>query len=248
MGQQIKIGGILNHSTVDWAKRVTSVVFFSGCQFRCPWCQNPSLVRGDGEFVFVEYVVSKILKTRKLISGVVITGGEPTLQREGLIELCERLRERALDIKLDTNGTNPELLSNLIEKKLIQAVSIDFKAPSDDFETFCKVTGTNNRSYFHNFKKTLELFERISIPVEYRTTIIPSLNDTPDVLGNIIKRLNRDDRFVLQQFSNNKDILVSNFKEFIPLSLEKMMGLAKSAKSQLNSVYIRTLETGDICV
>ncbi len=248
MIENVKVGGILSHSTVDWYGHVASVIFFSGCQLRCPWCQNPSLVRGEGEIVPADYVVYKVLENRKLIDGVVLTGGEPTLQFRPLIQICKMLREKRLDIKLDTNGSNPNLLRQLVEDNLIQAVSIDFKAPLDDFEKYCEITGTKKRENFENFKESILFLEKSTIDVEYRTTLVPNLNDSKSMLEKIASRLNSMARYVIQQFSNENDLLDPKFKEFRPQTVEKMMKLGKEAKSYLNKVYVRTLENGEICI
>lgn len=245
---EVKIGGVLSHSTVDWSGRVASVVFFSGCQFRCPWCQNPSLVLGEGKDVPIDYVVYKIQENRKLVSSVVLTGGEPTLQSKALIRLCELLRDKGLDIKLDTNGSNPDIISYLVDHDLIQAISIDFKSPIDDFETFCKITGTKKRKYFENFKRTLHLLDTISVPVEYRTTVVPTLNDSDTILTKIVSELDKEDSYILQQFSNENDLLDPKFKSINPQSVEKMMNLGKVAKGYVKNVFVRTMENGEVSI
>ena len=117
---KVRLGGIVDTSTVDWYGKVSTVVFFAGCNFRCPFCQNASLISmGSGKAVSLEYVLDRVRTNRFLLDAVCVTGGEPTLQAEGLMELCRLVKSEGLLTSLDTNGSRPEVVEALISEGLL---------------------------------------------------------------------------------------------------------------------------------
>ncbi len=241
----IKIGPIIDSSTIDWPKKSASVIFMSKCQLRCPWCQNPDLVKNKGKKMPISYVIDRILENRKLIDGVVITGGEPTLQKKALFVLCSKLKKLNLDIMLDTNGIEYGVISDLVSKNLIQRLSIDFKAPDDDINLFKKITGIENEQYLENFKKTLNLSKDWDIKIEFRTTIIPNLNDKSDIVYRITKKIKKCDLYILQQFRAQKKLLDPTYSNLKSPDVEKLRKLANIARKNLDKVMIRSFEVGE---
>lgn len=128
MRNYLSFGGMHKNSLVDYPGKIASVVFLSGCNFRCPYCHNPELSIGSvGDDLSVEDLVTLIGKSSKNIDGVVISGGEPTIQAE-LPALCDMItKELGLPIKLDTNGSNPEMVKHLISKKTVKYIAMDIK-------------------------------------------------------------------------------------------------------------------------
>ncbi len=241
----IKIGHILNCSTVDWPKKTVSVIFLSNCQFRCPWCQNPDLVESKGRELPISYVVGNIVENRKLIDGVVISGGEPTLQKDALFELCKRLKQLNLSIMLDTNGVDSDVICDLVTQNLIQRVAIDFKAPIDDLKLFQKMTGTRDDEFLVNFKKTLELSKDWNIEIEYRTTVVPTINSDEDIIERIARSIPKCDLYTLQQFSSQNPLLDPSYSKISSPTLDEMRKLGQIAKKHIKNVMIKTVEAGE---
>ncbi|MCK7470683.1 MAG: anaerobic ribonucleoside-triphosphate reductase activating protein [Desulfomicrobium escambiense] len=123
------IGGYLPTSFLDWEGRVAAVVFLIGCNFRCPFCHNAPLATGMAEGLDPGPVLADIIRREKFLDGVVVSGGEPTLYPR-LPEMLSWFRDTAkLPVKLDTNGSHPEILKSLVDRRLIDAVAMDIKAP-----------------------------------------------------------------------------------------------------------------------
>jgi pyruvate formate lyase activating enzyme len=126
----MEIKGFIDVSLSDWDGRVSSVIFLPGCNFRCPFCYNTKLVLQPEAMptITILQVEDYLEGNRKWIDGVVVTGGEPTLHKD-LPDLCEKLKKMRLHVKVDTNGTSPEVIRKLVDKKLVDYVALDVKAP-----------------------------------------------------------------------------------------------------------------------
>ncbi|MFV2041199.1 MAG: anaerobic ribonucleoside-triphosphate reductase activating protein, partial [Candidatus Hydrothermarchaeales archaeon] len=137
----MNIRGFVDTSFVDWDKKVSCVVFTAGCNLRCSYCYNFGLVLHPEEFdeIHEDFILNFLSENSDFLDGVCITGGEPTLQPD-LADFIKKVREFGLGIKLDTNGTNPELLQQLIDKELVDYIAMDVKAPLDS-EQYSKLAG-----------------------------------------------------------------------------------------------------------
>ena len=236
---KINIGGILDISTVDYPGKVSSVVFFCGCNFRCPFCYNVSLVRGEAcEEVEVEEVVKKIKGFKEFIDSVTITGGEPTLQEEGLKELCIGLKNMKLLVKLDTNGYRPEVLKELVN--LVDFVSLDVKAPPDKYNFLSGI-----ECELQKIKKSIEILKNSEIDYELRTTVVPGVNDSVDDIKKLCEFIGKVKCYVLQQFRPEGGTLDPKFSETEKMDRNRLWELAKVAKSFGLNVKIRTEEDGE---
>ncbi len=123
----MKIGGLQKTTALDYPGMVSAVVFTAGCNFRCPYCHNPELARGEGELLDQADVLAFLRKRRKVLDGVVLSGGEPTLQ-PGLAAFCAALKDMGYAVKLDSNGSRPEVLRELLDRKLLDYLALDVKA------------------------------------------------------------------------------------------------------------------------
>jgi pyruvate formate lyase activating enzyme len=124
------IGGIQPFSLCDYPGKVAAVIFLQGCNMRCTFCHNQSLLPNNGQGVSTEEVVSFLQERISLLDGVVVSGGEPTVQKD-LIDFLKVLRTMPFSIKLDTNGSNPEMLREILGQKLVDFIGMDVKAPSE---------------------------------------------------------------------------------------------------------------------
>lgn len=231
---KIKVGGVLDVSTLDYPGKVSTVIYLSGCSFRCPWCHNPELVEGN-EYreIEIEKLVSEI-KKNFLINSVAITGGEPLLQKE-IIELLRNLREKTnFNIKIDTNCSFPENLEKALP--YLDFISTDIKAP---FEKYSLLIGINSDKILENVKRSHELLKSWNKPKEARTTIVTTMNDSLDdieKIAEIVKRVGFT-RFVLQQFRPLRTLDAALSKCEVP-TYEKMKGLGETAKKILPNVEV----------
>ena len=193
----IKVKGFLETSFLDWPGKVSSVLFFPGCNLRCPFCHNWRLFVEPEIFLDVplDYIFFKLESLRDWIDGVTLSGGEPTLQR-GLIRFIQELKRRSFQVKLDTNGTNPQILRILIEKELIDFVAMDVKGPLDPFH-YKKATGVNVD--VEKIKESIEILKEGKVPYLFRMTFVPALHTEEDLI-QVASQLKGKGRLILQNF------------------------------------------------
>ena len=165
------IGGIQKTTLLDFPGKVAAIVFTQGCNFRCGYCHNPSLIsRCHSELVsesftiedFFSFLQSRIGK----LDGVVITGGEPTLQ-SGLYDFIKEIKKMNFAVKLDTNGTNPSIIEKLLNDNLLDYIAMDIKSPVDKYSLI-----TNSKVNIDNIKRSITLIINSNINYEFRTTVV----------------------------------------------------------------------------
>ncbi|MHC4534764.1 MAG: anaerobic ribonucleoside-triphosphate reductase activating protein [Planctomycetota bacterium] len=180
----MKIGGLNKFSLSDYPGLIAAVVFMQGCNFRCSFCHNGSLISNkapDSSLISEEKVFEFLKDRNNQFDGVVITGGEPTIQ-PGLPEFIHRIVAMELLVKLDTNGSLPEVLRKLMKEKLIDFIAMDIKAPLDIYDHLTGVQTSISR-----IKESIELIARSGIAHEFRTTVVKQLLSPQDLLS--IKKL-----------------------------------------------------------
>ncbi|MBN2101982.1 MAG: anaerobic ribonucleoside-triphosphate reductase activating protein [Candidatus Aenigmarchaeota archaeon] len=173
----MNIGGFVKNTLIDYPGKMSCIIFTQGCSFRCPFCQNKELVDvpDDAESIKESYIFSFLKKRKGLLDAVVITGGEPTLQKD-LPDFIRKVRELGFLIKLDTNGWAPEILERLLKENLIDFVAMDIKASKDNYE---KAAGVKVNIY--NIEKSIRLIRSSGLPYEFRTTVVPGIHDKDDI-------------------------------------------------------------------
>lgn len=242
----MRIGGVVDMSTIDWYGNVSLVVFFAGCNFRCPYCQNSSLLSLDsGHEVDAEYLRRRIEVGRDLLDAIVITGGEPLLQPEGIEDVAGIARDLGLKLLLDTNGSRPNVVRKLLKAGLIDRVALDVKAPFTP-EDYTRVAGPIGGTLYREVEKTLEICNDSRVEIEARTTVAPGVSDEPEFIERIASAIKgRCDAYYLQQFDNTGDVLDQELKAKDPPSRERMMELAEGALAAgLKNVSIKTRKMG----
>jgi len=170
----MRLGGFVPCSLSDFPGRIAAVVFTQGCNWRCPWCHNPSLVYPEryGEVLPTEPVLARLAKLRDRLDGVVVTGGEPTLH-PGLTSFLARIKFLGLAVKLDTNGSRPTVLRELILARRVDFVAMDVKAP---WTRYREAAGVDVAPA--TLQETIALLRDSGVPHLLRTTRWPGL--TPD--------------------------------------------------------------------
>ncbi len=215
---------------VDYPGKIASVIFLGGCNWRCPYCYNVDLVlperlRGLPD-LSEEEVLSELRRREGFIKGVVITGGEPTIWGRRLRGLLERIRyETGLEIKLDTNGSNPELLERLLGAGLVDYLALDFKTAPSRYEEL--------GGRFEPVKRSLELLKGLDDRAEVRITVVPALVSEKE-LSEMIPYLEGIKRIALQKFLPE----VPRLNPDLPggyLAKEEILTLAEKIRSTLST-------------
>jgi pyruvate formate lyase activating enzyme len=197
------IKGFISTSLIDWPGKICSVVFLGGCGFRCPACHNSRLVLEPNampDYPLIE-ILNRLSTKGNWIDGVTITGGEPTM-REELPKLLRLVKATGVSIKLDTNGSRPEVLERLISKSLIDAVFMDVKGPLNE-AAYSKVAGV--RVDIATIRRSIDVLKRSGLEVVFRTTAIPGLVEEPE-LERIVDALGDVQRFLIQPFRNQETL------------------------------------------
>ncbi|HPT08555.1 MAG TPA: anaerobic ribonucleoside-triphosphate reductase activating protein [bacterium] len=237
------IGGLEKLSLIDFPGYISAVVFTNSCNFRCHFCYNPMLVLtngGESEYKkeedfsqMTEEDLLLFLKSRiGKLEGVVISGGEPTLQPD-LKDFIIKIKNLGFKIKLDTNGTNSKLLADLIYKKLIDYVAMDIKAPFSKYE---KVVGV--KVNLKEIKKSIDLLMTGKFPYEFRTTLVPGLHTLDDVV-QMSKEISGAKKWFLQKFKSDTDLVNSDFKNKQAFTTEEVMKMIALAKKNVSSCKLR---------
>lgn len=217
---KLPITSITPFTLQDFPDRTACIIWFSGCNFACKYCHNPELVKGSLNRLPFTTIDTFLRKRIGLLDGVVLCGGECTLSKE-FYDFVQYLNELGYLVKVDTNGTNPDILIKLLKDKLIHYVALDYKAPRNKFSN---ITGDSDKS-FENFLQSLELLCKSEIDLEVRTTVHTSLLNEEDV-NSIIDHLTK--------LKFKGVYAVQNFLE------GKTLGNLKDQESELDLKKIKT--------
>ena len=228
----MNISGIQKLTLLDFPGKLACTVFTSGCNFRCPFCHNASLVLpGRSEHIEESEVLSFLKKREGILEGVCITGGEPCLQSD-LEDFVLKVKEMGFAVKLDTNGTFPEKLSSLLEKGLVDYVAMDIKTSP---QRYPEVSGVSNEALFENVQKSVEILKKSAVPHEFRTTTARELQTRED-FEEIGRWLKGEKRFFIQQYEPSGELVGD---EMTPYEKEELEEFKKVAENFVEDVEIR---------
>lgn len=216
------IGGLQKVTLLDFPGKVACTVFLTGCNLRCPYCHNPDLVltKDNGKYISEKEFFEFLLSRKGKLDGVCITGGEPTLY-PNLTNLICRIREMGFLVKLDSNGTVPEILKPLLREKLLDYVAIDIKnAPSQYAET----CGADVIEYV---EKSVALLKNSNIDYEFRTTVCHPFH-SPKCMEEIGRWLRNAKRYYIQPFVDSGNLLGSGVSVMTKSELETLLNAVKS--------------------
>jgi pyruvate formate lyase activating enzyme len=226
------IAGYHPTTMIDWPGRLAAVVFLPHCNLRCRFCHAGALLTTPEEPIALESILEHLASRRGWIDGVVICGGEPTLW-PSLPALCETFRREGLAVKLDTNGTHPGPLASLLKARLIDAVSMDLKAPLDErYHASC-----GEATPLDEIRRSVELLMASSIEYEFRTTVCPALLGEPEInaMGHQIRGARK---WVLQRFEPAY-ALDPALREVKPYGPAEMEALAEIGREYVARCLIR---------
>ncbi len=229
----MKIGGLQKVSLIDYPGLICATVFLQGCNFKCSYCHNPELVNPQlFQPCFKEKEVLDFLKSRRgKLDGVTITGGEPTIQ-DDLASFIKKIKKMGFTVKLDTNGSRPQVIKALLDEKLLDFIAMDIKGPLDKYESIVCVMLDSKR-----IEESIKIILKSKIPHEFRTTILPS-QLTPKDISKIAHLIAGAKRYALQKFMPGKT-LNEKFGEEKNYSEDELEKMKKRLEKEISSVVIR---------
>ncbi len=203
------INGMQKLTLLDYPGNVACLIFTQGCNFRCPFCHNSGLLdmNNNCEKIDEKEVFKYLEKRRGLLDGVCISGGEPLLQKD-IVDFIRKVKDLGYKVKLDTNGSSPKKLKQLIEDGLIDYVAMDIK---NDFLNYDKTAGMCTN--IDNIKKSIEIIENSNIEYEFRTTIVKQFHDVRK-LEKIIQYIGPNARYYIQNYQDCSSVLQRGLNGF----------------------------------
>lgn len=210
------IHGFQKTTLLDYPGHLAATIFLGGCNMRCPFCHNASLVLGTQKqnTISKEEVLSLLSKRKQILEGVCITGGEPTLAGD-LPEMIEEIKALGLNVKLDTNGSNPAMVSDLMSRGLIDYIAMDIKNSPDKY---ARTSGISHLS-MASIKESVNLIKNGGIPYEFRTTVVREFHEAEDFLM-IGQWIQGAAAYFLQSFLDSGDILSQGLHAYDKKELE----------------------------
>lgn len=195
------IYSITPFTLLDYPNKSACILWFAGCNMRCLYCYNPEIVLGKGSLTF-EKILSFLKSRKNLLDAVVFSGGECLLHKK-IISLIEEVKKMGFLVKIDTNGSSPKIMQELLNQEIIDYVALDFKAPKPKFNTITQ------SDLFDTFEKTLDLLLEANIPFEVRTTYHSDLLSEVDLetMIRFLESKNYNGNYYLQYFKNNVETL-----------------------------------------
>ena len=230
----MKICGLQKMTLLDFPGKVACTVFTGGCNLRCPFCHNALLVTelDEAEEIGEEQVFELLQKRKGILDGVAITGGEPLLQKD-IVPFIEKIKDMGYAVKLDHNGTRPDLLRELIDRKLVEYVAVDVKNCKEKYGETSGVPGLDLKP----IEETVSLLLSGGVPYEFRTTVVSEFH-TPEDIGKIGQWIAGADHYFLQNFVDSGELIGENLHAVTPETMQKMKD---AAEKYVKNVEIRGL-------
>ncbi len=213
----LEIGGFQRISLIDYPGKIASLVFLAGCNMRCPFCHNADLVLRNYPNLRTydrKDILEKLRESAGFVDAVQISGGEPTLW-SGLVPFMEECRRIGFLIKLDTNGTNPRMVEEVISRGLVDYIAMDIKATMAAGNKYGLASGTAGDVVLKNVRKTIGVIMGSGIEYEFRTTAVPGIVSLEDLVG-IAGEIRSAKAYYIQQFrpGSTLDPRLGNIKEY----------------------------------
>ena len=201
----MNISGFQSTTLLDYPGHIACTIFTEGCNFRCPFCQNASLVLPElyEGLLDTDEILARIEKRKSIYEGVCITGGEPTMQKD-LSGFIENIKNMGLLVKLDTNGTAPDMLDKLLSVGLLDMIAMDIKASKESDMRVCGLP--ENENLLEKIERSVELIKNSGIDHEFRTTVVKGLHDC-DEIASIGEWLKGEKKYFLQVYRKSENII-----------------------------------------
>jgi len=230
------IGGLHKNSLIDYPGKISCVIFLSGCNFDCPYCHNPELAKGRSlstGYLSEDLIFDFLASRKEFLDGVVVSGGEPTLQK-GLISFCKKIRLLGYPVKLDTNGSRPEVIRKLIDEGLVNYIAMDIKTDPSHYAPLIKDNSSTDDIFL-----SVRIIKESNIDYEFRTTCIKSLVNK-DTIENMSYLIKGSKLYALQQFSKTEVLHPEFFKDNSNIyKHDELMELKSVANQWVNKCIVR---------
>ena len=223
------IGGFQKMTMLDYPGKVACTIFTYGCNFRCPFCHNATLVIDEANLFSEDEILSYLNKRKGILDGVCITGGEPLLQKD-IFEFLEKVRKTGLLVKLDTNGSYPEKLKEVIDRGLVDYVAMDIKT---SLENYSKVADVNVK--IQDIEKSIQILLENKVDYEFRTTVVKEMHTKED-FEKISEWIKGAKRYFLQCFKDNENLIGNNLSAYTP---HELSGFLEVLKNNIDEVNLR---------
>ena len=231
------IGGIHTLTLLDYPGKVACIIFTTGCNFRCGYCHNAEFVLPEkikermNDMIPEEKIFNFLDKRKGKLDGVVVSGGEPTIHPD-LVDFIRKIKAKGFLVKLDSNGTNPQVLERLLKEKLVDYIAMDVKASKEKYD---EVTGVKNN--FAAIKHSRDILKSSEIDYEFRTTVIKGFHDEEE-MRKIAQFCRGAKQYTIQNFRPQK-VLDKEFKKFNGFTKKELASFKAIAEEKIESVQIQ---------
>ena len=231
----MQIHGLNKTTLLDYPEHVAATVFVGGCNFRCPFCHNSDLVLNPSSQPMIEEteILDFLRKRKNVLTGVCITGGEPTLQSD-LERFIRQIKEMGYLVKLDTNGYRPDVLRSLTEQNLIDYIAMDIKSGETGY---AEATGLADID-MSKIKESIDFIMTCGVQYEFRTTVVKGLHKKTDFeeIAGLIKGC---DKYFLQNYKDNENVILPGFAGF---SKEELEEFAEVVRPYVENISLRGID------
>lgn len=234
------IYGLNKTTLLDYPGRVAATIFLGGCNFRCPFCHNKDLVllTDTTDAISTHELLAFLEKRRHVLTGVCITGGEPTLHSD-LADLLKNIKDLGYCVKLDTNGSNPRMLDELLSENLLDYIAMDIK---NDKAHYAMTIGCNEKNgssltsfSMSDIETSVSVIQTCGLPYEFRTTVVKQFHNA-ETFENIANWLDGSLAYYLQNYEETPNVLCPGFTSY---SKEELHSFARTMQKTVQTVEIR---------
>ena len=218
----MKIGGLMKLTLLDYPGVIACTVFIEGCNFRCPFCHNSSMVFSESPDEIAEDEFFEFLRKRQgVLEGVCVTGGEPLISPE-IFGFLEKIKGLGYKVKLDTNGSFPERLKKIVEMNLCDYVAMDIKNSPEKYS----ITSGKDAVSFETVKQSIEFLKASGIQHEFRTTVVKDFHTKADV-AQIAELLGENEKYFIQPFRDGESVICQGLGEFDTGEVKELLESAR---------------------
>ena len=227
------IGGLQKTSVIDYPGKVSCVLFCAGCNFRCPYCHNPDLISvANPPFMTVDQFFEFITQRKDFLDGVVVTGGEPTMD-DNILPLCRGIKEKGLAVKLDTNGSRPAMLEKLLDAGVVDYIAMDIKTRPGNYAVLAGKNFDTDR-----IRSSIKTIKHAGLPYEFRTTCVRPFVDE-DVIHKIADLVAGAPLYVLQKCRTQRVLSPEFFADKEPFTNGELEHFREIAAQKVDRCQIR---------